>query len=60
VSLMIEAIAIVIYSAYVYLVVEKFKLGIVYGWMSEWVYWITLFLPSFLYIRSGKWKKKVL
>ena len=59
VSLMIEVAAIIVYSAYVYLILERYKLSIVYGWMSEWLYWTALFLPSFMYIRSGKWKKKV-
>jgi len=60
VSLLIEAVTIVLYCIYVYLVLEKFKLGITYGWMSEFLYWTSLFLPSFIYIRSGRWKKKVI
>lgn len=56
----IEVIAIIVYSVYVYLVLEKFQLGILYGWMSEWLYWLTLFLLSFLYLRSGKWKSRVI
>ncbi|MEJ0106818.1 MAG: MATE family efflux transporter [Bacteroidota bacterium] len=60
VSLMIEIMTIILYSIYVYLVLEKFKLGITYGWMSEWLYWTSLFVPSFIYLRSGRWKKKVI
>ena len=56
----IEAVAIVLYSAYVYLVSEYLFLPITYGWMSEWLYWICLFTPSFLYVRSGKWKNKAI
>jgi putative MATE family efflux protein len=59
VSLAIEAMTIVLYSIYVYVVLERFKLGIVFGWMSEWLYWTCLFLPSFIYLRSGRWRKKV-
>jgi len=58
VSLMIEIFAIVFYCLYIYLVLDKFFLNITYGWMSEWLYWVCLFLPSFLYMRSGKWKNK--
>ncbi|MFT3827764.1 MAG: MATE family efflux transporter [Chitinophagaceae bacterium] len=60
ITLLIEIAAITFYSIYVYLVLGKYFLSITYGWMSEWLYWITLFLPSFLYMRSGKWKGKVL
>jgi Na+-driven multidrug efflux pump len=60
VSLMIEAATIVLYCIFVYLILEKFKLGITYGWMSEWLYWSCLFIPSFIYLRSGRWKKKVI
>jgi Na+-driven multidrug efflux pump len=60
VSLMIEIFAIAFYCVYIYLVLDKFFLSITYGWMSEWVYWTCLFLPSFLYLRSGKWKNKVI
>lgn len=58
VNLQIEAITIVVYSLYVYLVLEVYKLSIVVGWMSEWVYWSFIFTLSYLYIRSGKWKNK--
>lgn len=58
VNLIIEIVAIVIYSAYVYIVLEVLNLSIAIGWMSEWVYWTSLFAMSFFYIRSGKWRSK--
>jgi multidrug resistance protein, MATE family len=58
VNLAIEASAITLYCTYVYLTLEVFKLSITWGWLSEWLYWSTLFSLSFWYIRSGKWKKK--
>jgi multidrug resistance protein, MATE family len=60
VNLMIEAAAITVYSIYVYVTLQVFNLPITIGWMSEWLYWTTLFTLSFLYIRSGKWKDKVI
>ena len=60
INLAIEAIAITLYCIYVYLVLEVFKLPIVFGWMSEWLYWMVLFVLSFWYIRSGRWKAKVI
>lgn len=60
VTLLIEVVTIVLYCIYIYVVLEKFFLPISYGWMSEWLYWISLFIFSWLYIRSGKWKAKVI
>ncbi len=60
INLAIEIVAIAIYSLYVYLVLKVFHLGLVWAWASEVLYWGILFLLSFLYIHSGKWKKKVI
>jgi len=37
---------------------EVLRMGITWGWASEWIYWLSIFALSFLYIRSGKWKHK--
>ena len=58
ITLYIELFTIILYCIYVYLVLEIFKLPITIGWMSEWLYWGVLFISSFLYMRSGKWKGK--
>lgn len=58
INLGIEFITIVLYSLYIYFVLEKWKMDITWGWMSEWLYWLSMFTMSFLYIRSGKWRKK--
>lgn len=60
VTLLIEAATIIFYCLYVYLVLDKFFLSITIGWMSEWIYWTCILIPSFLYLRSGKWKNKVI
>jgi len=60
VTMLIEIITITLYSVYIWLVLEKFFLPITYGWMSEWLYWISLFIFSWLYIRSGRWKTKII
>lgn len=60
VNLLIELITIVIYVAYVYLVLEYWNLSIGWGWGSEWVYWISMFSMAFAYMKSGKWKGKVI
>jgi multidrug resistance protein, MATE family len=60
VNLAIEGITIIFYCIYVYLILEYWKLPILFGWMSEWVYWSSTFLFSFFYMRSGRWKKKII
>jgi MATE family multidrug resistance protein len=59
INLGIEFITIIFYCFYVYFVLERWNLSLVVGWMSEWVYWLSIFCMSFLYIRSGRWKGKV-
>jgi len=56
--LLIEFAAIIIYIIYNYLVLEYYQLPITYGWLSEIIYWLSLLLPSFFYIRTMRWKDK--
>jgi MATE family multidrug resistance protein len=58
VNLMIELVTLFLYTAYVYFVLEVWHLSLVWGWVSEWVYWISMFSMAFVYMRSGRWKKK--
>ena len=60
ITFLIELIVIILYCIYIYLVLEKYFLSITVGWMSEWLYWGTIFIFSFFYMRTGKWKKKVI
>jgi multidrug resistance protein, MATE family len=60
VNLIIEVITIIIYSVYVYVVLEYLNMPITWGWGSEWVYWISMFSMAFWYLRSGKWKGKII
>lgn len=58
VNLVIELITLVVYSVYVYLILEYWDLPITWGWLSECVYWICMFSMAFFYINSGKWRKQ--
>ncbi|HLZ87373.1 MAG TPA: MATE family efflux transporter, partial [Puia sp.] len=60
INLLIEVITIVVYSLYVWFTLEKWNMSIEVGWLSEWVYWLCIFSMSFAYIRSGRWKGKVI
>ncbi|MEP6681613.1 MAG: MATE family efflux transporter [Parafilimonas sp.] len=57
-NLFTELFAITIYCVYVYLILEHFNLSISIGWMSEWIYWLALLIPSYWYIQSNKWMAK--
>lgn len=59
-NLLIEIVAITLYSLYIWLVLKVWNLSLVWAWGSELLYWIVLFTLSFLYIRSGKWKNKII
>ncbi len=56
VNLYSEIAAICLYCIYVYIVLEKLNLPIGWGWASEGIYWTTLLIPSFWFMRSGRWK----
>jgi putative MATE family efflux protein len=59
-TFLVEMGAILIYCIYVYVAMEVLKLPVVWGWMSEILYWSILFLLSFLYIRSKRWYDTVI
>lgn len=58
ITLFIEIGAIISYCIYIYLTLEYFQLSLTIAWMSEWIYWLCLLIPSMLYIRSKRWKGK--
>ena len=60
INLSIETVTITLYCIYVYVTLEYLNLPITWGWMSEWVYWMSMFTMAFFYLRSGKWKGKVI
>jgi MATE family multidrug resistance protein len=58
VNLVIEFITVIIYLIYVYVVLEYLDLSVTIGWMSEWVYWTSMFSMAYMYMKSGRWKNK--
>ncbi len=60
INLGIEIIAIVLYSIYIYFVLSVWKLSLAWAWSSEMLYWFIMFILSFLYLKSGRWKNKVI
>lgn len=59
VTLYIEIVAIVIYCIYVWFVYEHWKMPFWTGWFCEIIYWTSLLGMAYFYLRSGRWKGKV-
>ena len=60
INLGIEIVAIVLYSIYIYFVLHVWNLSLVWAWSSEMLYWTVLLTLSYLYLRRGKWRDKVI
>ena len=60
INLWIEFFAIIVYIAYSYITIEYLQLPITIGWVCEIIYWICLLIPSYFYIKSMRWKGKVI
>lgn len=58
IALVIETTSVVLYLVYVYLLAVRFHQPIHIVWTSEYAYFLFLGLFSFLYLRTGRWKKK--
>lgn len=57
-ALVIEIFTLVIYITYVYWVTQIKQYPVHIAWTSEYVYMSFLALLSYLYLYSGRWKKK--
>ena len=58
VNLLIEIIAITVYLIYTWYFIKVKYVSLAMAWSNELVYWFTIFIISFIYLRSGKWKTK--
>ena len=59
-TFLVEIGALVFYCIYVFVVMQIKHLSILWGWMSEVMYWTLLFSLSYLYMISNHWKKTVI
>ncbi len=60
VTFIIEIFAIAAYCTYVFVVLEVKHMSILWGWLSEVLYWSVLFGCSYFYIRSNRWRNTVI
>ncbi len=58
VNLLIEIVAITVYLMYSWYFVKMNYISLAMAWSNELIYWSTIFLMSFTYLRSGRWKTK--
>jgi MATE family multidrug resistance protein len=60
VNLGIEIFCVLMYVAFITVVVEHLRAPLHYAWASEFVYWMALLITAGGYLLSGRWKRKVL
>ena len=60
ITFLIELAAIIFYCIYIYIVLEVYRFSIFWGWVSEILYWSIMLSLSFAYMKSGKWKAKII
>jgi multidrug resistance protein, MATE family len=58
-NLAIEVTCVAIYLVYCYYVIEVRRMPLHWAWGSEFVYWTGLLLICLAYLRSGRWKGKM-
>ncbi|HRI29791.1 MAG TPA: MATE family efflux transporter, partial [Chitinophagales bacterium] len=56
-SLLIESLTITVYLSYGYLMSNVYKLGLTYVWSAEFIYWVLLAVPAWLFLHSERWKR---
>lgn len=60
INLIIEIICVGCYLVYCYFVIQQARLGLTWAWCSEFVYWTALLICGYSYLKSGRWKGKVI
>lgn len=57
-NLAIEIIAIIVYVSYTWIFMKINYISLAVAWSNELIYWTTIFLVSFIFLQSGRWKTK--
>ena len=60
VNLAIEIISISLYLGYTWYFMKVHYISLAMAWSNEFVYWSSILLLSFLYIKNGRWQSKQL
>ncbi len=59
-NLGMEIFCVSMYLVYCYIFIQRLRMPLYVAWLSEFVYWTSLITISYLYLRSGKWRGKVI
>ncbi len=58
-NLLIEIVAISLYLLYTFYFMKVHYISLAVAWSNEFVYWSSIFICSFIFLKSGKWKTVV-
>jgi len=58
VNLLIEIVAITVYLIYSWIFMKVHYISLATAWSNEVVYWSTIFIIAFIFLKSGRWKTK--
>lgn len=56
VAFILELATLVVYTLYIYVIIEHMRLDVAWCWTSEHVYGAFIFLGCYVYMRRGRWK----
>lgn len=56
VNLVIEVVAITLYLVYTWIFMKVNYISLAMAWSNEFIYWTSIFVMAFWYLRSGRWK----
>jgi multidrug resistance protein, MATE family len=56
INLAIEIIAISLYLFYTWYFMRVHYVSLAMAWSNEFIYWTSIFIMAFIYLRSGRWK----
>jgi multidrug resistance protein, MATE family len=57
INLLTEIVGISLYIGYTFITMKVYHVSLAMAWSNELVYWSSMLIIAFLYMRSGRWKK---
>jgi len=54
-NLIIEIVAIILYLGYTWYFMKYNYISLSMAWSNEFIYWTSIFVIAFIYLKSGKW-----
>jgi multidrug resistance protein, MATE family len=58
INLIIEIVAITTYLIYTWVFMKVHYISLAMAWSNEIIYWTTIFIMAFTFLKSGRWKTK--